>query len=380
MGPLKGMKVIEMAAIGPGPMAAMLLADLGATVLRVDRTVPSGLGRPRPLRNNLPFRGRKAIGVDLKDPKAVEFTLELISGADALIEGFRPGVMERLGLGPDVCLARNERLVYGRMTGWGQDGPLSQAAGHDMNYIALTGALNAIGRRGQAPVPPMNLVGDYGGGSLYLVFGIMCALFERQHSGKGQVVDAAIVDGVSSMLASQYGLNAAGLVKPRGTNPTDTGSHFYNTYECADGKLISLCSMETKFYDEMLKRVGLTHEELGDQWDDQGWVRAQAIVAAKIKQKTRDEWTALLEGTDACYAPVLSYDEAPQHPHARARNAFIEVDGVVQPAPAPRFSRTVPDKPTPPEAPSAETAEQALAGWISPERISQAKKSGLLGG
>ena len=373
MGPLKGMKVIEMAGIGPGPMAAMLLADLGATVLRVDRTTPSGLGRPRPLRY-------KVIGVDLKDPKAVEFVLELIAGADALIEGFRPGVMERLGLGPDVCLARNERLVYGRMTGWGQDGPLAQAAGHDMNYIALTGALNAMGRRGQPPVPPMNLVGDYGGGSLYLVFGIMCALFERQHSGKGQVVDAAIVDGVASLLASQFGLNAAGLVKARGTNATDTGSHFYNTYECADGKLISLCPIESKFYVEMIKRIGLTREELGEQWDESNWVNAEAVVAARIKQKTCAEWTALLEGTDACYAPVLSYAEAPQHPHAKARNAFIEVDGVVQPAPSPRFSRTVPDKPTPPVAPSAATAEQALAGWISPERIAQALKDGMLGG
>lgn len=378
MGPLKGMKVIEMAGIGPGPMAAMLLADLGATVLRIDRTVPSGLGRPRPLRYNLTLRGRKAVAVDLKNPQSVAFVLDLIADADVLIEGFRPGVMERLGLGPDVCMQRNARLVYGRMTGWGQEGPLSQAAAHDLNYIAVTGALNNIGRRGQPPTPPMNLVGDFGGGSLYLVFGIMCALFERQQSGKGQVVDAAIVDGAASLVTSQFGLFAGGLMKDRGCNPTDSGSHFYDSYQCADGKWISIGAIEGKFYEELLQRMGLTHEELGKQWDEDNWVRAKEVMAEKVKQKTRDEWVALLEGTDVCFAPVLSFDEAPSHPHAKARNAFVEIDGVTQPVPAPRFSRSQPGIPTPPEAPAPENVDAALAGWVSPARVAELKEQGVL--
>lgn len=378
MGPLAGMKVIEMAGIGPGPMAAMLLADLGATVLRIDRTVPSGLGRPRPLRYNLALRGRKAIAVDLKDPKAKAFVLDLIADADVLIEGFRPGVMERLGLGPDECLGRNPGLVYGRMTGWGQDGPLSQAAAHDLNYIAVTGALNAIGRRGGPPTPPLNLVGDFGGGSLYLVFGIMCALFERQRSGKGQVVDAAIVDGAASLVTSHFGLHAAGLMRERGCGPTDSGSHFYDNYQCADGKWVSIGAIEGKFYDELLERMGLTHEQLGEQWDEDNWVRAKEIMAAKVREKTRDEWVALLEGTDVCFAPVLSFDEAPLHPHAKARNAFVEIDGVPQPAPAPRFSRTRPGTPTPPEAAGPENVDAALSGWVSPARVAELKEQGVL--
>lgn len=377
MGPLEGMKVIEMAGIGPPPMTAMLLSDLGATVLRIDRPTPSGLGRPRPLRYNLPFRGRKVIALDLKKRDAIELVLELIEKADALIEGFRPGVMERLGLGPDVCQARNKRLVYGRMTGWGQDGPLSQAAGHDINYVALTGALNAIGRRGQPPTPPLNLVGDYGGGALYLAFGIMCALYEQRNSGSGQVVDAAIVDGVASLLVSQYGLNAAGLAAERGTNPTDSGSHFYDTYQCADGKWISIGSIETKFYAELLRKLELTPEELGDQWKPENWPRAQAIVAERFRQKTREEWTAILEGSDVCFAPVLSFDEAPSHPHFVARKSFIEVDGIAQPAPAPRFSRSMPDTPTPPEAPSAATVNEALAGWLDSPRLEKWRRKGV---
>lgn len=378
MGPLAGMKVIEMAGIGPGPMAAMLLADLGATVLRIDRTVPSGLGRPRPLRYNLALRGRKAIAVDLKDPKAKAFVLDLIADADVLIEGFRPGVMERLGLGPDDCLGRNAGLVYGRMTGWGQEGPLSQAAAHDLNYIAVTGALNAIGRRDGPPTPPLNLVGDFGGGSLYLVFGIMCALFERQRSGKGQVVDAAIVDGAASLVTSHFGLHAAGLMRERGCGPTDSGSHFYDNYQCADGKWVSIGAIEGKFYDELLERMGLTHEQLGKQWDEDNWVRAKEIMAAKVKEKTRDEWVALLEGTDVCFAPVLSFDEAPLHPHAKARNAFVEIAGVQQPAPAPRFSRSRPGTPTPPEAAGPENVEAALSGWVSPARVAELREQGVL--
>jgi len=379
MGPLHGLKIIEIAGIGPGPMAAMLLADLGATVLRIDRVVPSGLGRPRPLRYNLPFRGRKVIALDLKDARAIELTLKLIGKADALIEGFRPGTMERLGLGPEACLKRNPRLVYGRMTGWGQKGPLSKAAGHDMNYIALTGALNAIGRRGQPPVPPLNLVGDYGGGSLYLAFGILAAIFERHTSGKGQVVDAAIIDGVNSLLVSQFGFQAAGLVKERGTNATDSGSHFYNTYLCSDGKWISICALESKFYEEMLRRLDVTPEQLGgNQWDEANWLHAQQIMATRILQKTSTEWTALLEGTDVCFAPVLSYEEAPRHPHNVARAAYLEIDGVLQPAPAPRFDRSIPDVPTPPEAPGPASVDGALAGWLDQPSIDELRNQGVL--
>lgn len=379
MGPLNGLKILEFAGIGPVPMAAMLLSDLGATVLRIDRTTPSGLGSPRPLRFNLPFRGRKVIALDLKDKAAVEFVLELVAGSDALLEGFRPGTMERLGLGPATCLGLNARLVYGRMTGWGQDGPLSHAAGHDLNYIALSGALNAIGRRGQPPTPPLNLVGDLGGGALYLAFGVMCALFERQQSGKGQVVDAAIIDGVTSMLASQFGLNAAGMLRERGTNAADSGSHFYNTYQCADGKWVSIAPIEPKFYREMLRLLEIAPEELGEQSESLHWPQAQSRLAERFRQKTRQEWIDLLEGTDACFAPVLSFDEAPLHPHAIARNAFVEIDGIVQPAPAPRFSRSRPDKPTPPQAPSSRTVEEALAGWASPGEVTRLRDQGVLG-
>jgi alpha-methylacyl-CoA racemase len=379
MGPLNGMKVVEFSGIGPGPHCAMLLADLGATVLRIDRVVPSDLGRPRPLKYNLSFRNRPAIALDLKNPDAVAFVLKLVGEADTLVEGFRPGVMERLGLGPEECLAANPRLVYGRMTGWGQDGPLSGAAGHDINYIAVTGALNAIGRRDQPPTPPLNLVGDFGGGSLYLALGIMCALFERQYSGKGQVVDAAIVDGAASLMVSMFGLNAAGLVSERGTNPTDSGSHFYNTYQCADGKWISIAALEEKFYAEMTERLGIGEAEIGGrQWDRDNWSEAQDRLAALFATRTRAEWCELLEGTDACFAPVLSLDEAPAHPHLAARGTFIEVDGVPQPAPAPRFSRSRPHTPTSPVAPGTVAAEVALAPWLPAAEISEARACGVL--
>lgn len=371
MGPLTGLKVIEIEGIGPAPMCAMLLADLGAQVLRIARKTPSGLGRPRPLRFNLPMRNRKAVALDLKDAQSVEFVLSLIENADVLIEGFRPGVMERLGLGPDVCHVRNERLVYGRMTGWGQSGPLKDAAAHDINYIAVTGALNQIGRRGQPPTQPLNLVGDFGGGALYLAFGIMSALYERQSSGRGQVIDAAIVDGVASLLTSLFGMNAGGLVSERGTNPTDSGSYFSNTYQCADGKWIAIGAIETKFHDELLRLLELDPKTLPAQWDRSGWDKTHALFTELFRKRTREQWCSLLEGKDVCFAPVLSLDEAPKHPHLRARGAFIEVDGIVQPAPAPRFSRSIPGIPTPPEAPNQSGVESALAGWISEVEISR---------
>jgi len=377
MGPLHGLKVVEMAAIGPAPMCCMLLADLGATVLRVDRQTPSNLGRPRPLRYNLPFRGRKAIAVDLKRPESVDLVLSLVEKADALVEGFRPGVMERLGLGPDACLQRNQGLVYGRMTGWGQEGPLAQVAGHDLNYIALTGALNAIGRRGQPPTQPLNLVGDFGGGALYLAFGIMSALYERQSSGRGQVVDAAIVDGVASMLTSLHGMHAAGMVGERGTNPTDSGSYFANSYQCADDKWISICAIEEKFHAELLRLLDIDPKTLPAQSDRSGWDRVHAMLTDRFKTRTRAQWCDLLEGTDACFAPVLSLEEAPQHPHMVERGTYAEIDGVVQPMPAPRFSRTVPDKPSSPEPADPAGANAALAGWLPAARIAKLQAMNL---
>lgn len=376
MGPLKGMKVIELAGIGPGPMCAMLLADLGATVLRIDRREPVDLGTPRPLKYNLLLRNRKSIALDLKQPAAVELVLKLVSDADGLIEGFRPGVVERLGLGPDVCLARNPRLVYGRMTGWGQSGPLASAAGHDLNYIALTGALHSIGRKGQPPTPPINLLGDYAGGSLYLAMGMLAAVIEARQSGKGQVVDAAIVDGTASLMTSVFGLYAAGLVSlERGTNTSDSGAYFYDVYECADAKWVSVASIEARFHAEFLRLMGIAPEEIGEQRDSKNWDRARAILARTFKTRSRAEWCKLLEGTDSCFAPVLTMAEAPQHEHLRARQTFVEVDGVVQPAPAPRFSRSVPEKPTAPEAPDA---EGALAGWMTKDAIAKLRAEGVL--
>lgn len=380
MPPLSGLKIVEMAGIGPGPMCAMLLADLGATVLRIDRQQPSNLGRPRPAKYDLLLRSRKAIALDLKQAPAVELTLRLIDQADALIEGFRPGVMERLGLSPEVCLQRNLRLVYGRMTGWGQKGPLSHAAAHDLNYIALTGALHSIGRQGQPPTPPLNLVGDYGGGSLYLALGIMCAVFEAGKSGRGQVVDAAIVDGAASLMTSHYGLHAAGLLdEARGSNVDDSGSYFYEVYECADGKWISIASIEDKFHQELFRRLEIDPAGLPDQWDSDGWARVKALLTQMFRSRTRAEWQQRLEGIDVCFAPVLSPSEAPHHPHLKARGTFVEVDGVVQPAPAPRFGDGEPPMPTPPVPPTSENAADALEGWLEPDEVSNLRQAGMFG-
>jgi len=338
MGPLQGIKVVEFQGIGPGPFTAMLLSDMGADVLRIDRK-----GGRTPSKTEVTYRGRKAVALDLKKPEAVEAALKLIEGADALIEGFRPGVMERLGLGPDVCLKRNPKLVYGRMTGWGQTGPMAQAAGHDINYIALTGALHGIGNAGKKPVPPLNLVGDFGGGALYLAFGIVCGVLEAKTSGKGQVVDTAMTDGASSLMAMFYGMNAMGMWKDqRGVNLLDSGAHFYDTYETKDGKYVSIGSIEPQFYRELLEKTGITDPAFQMQMDSSGWAALKEKLATVLKTKTRDEWDAIMLGSDVCYAPVLSLSEAPKHPHNVARETFVEVDGVVQPAPAPRFSRTVP--------------------------------------
>jgi alpha-methylacyl-CoA racemase len=319
----------------------MLLADMGADVLRVDRAQESDLGLPVEPKFDIMARGRRSIALDLKRPGSVAMVLDWVAKADALIEGFRPGVTERLGLGPDACFARNPHLVYGRITGWGQDGPLAQAAGHDINYIALTGALHAIGRKGEAPVPPLNLVGDFGGGGMVLAFGIACALFEARASGKGQVIDSAMTEGAASLMAMFYGRMAAGHWRDeRGVNVLDTGAPWYDVYETADGKHVAIGSIEGRFYAELLARLGFDPATLPGQFEFTRWPELRAAFTAAFKTRTRDEWCKQMEGTDVCFAPVLSLAEAPQHAHNRARGAFVEIDGVTQPAPAPRFSRT----------------------------------------
>jgi alpha-methylacyl-CoA racemase len=361
MGPLADVKIVEFAGIGPAPLAAMLLADMGATVLLIDRAAPADLGVALPPAAEFTRRNRAIVRVDLKRPEAVGAVLRLIAGADGLIEGFRPGVMERLGLGPEVCLGRNPRLAYGRVTGWGQEGPLAQAAGHDMNYIALTGALHAIGREGQKPTPPLNLVGDYGGGALYLVTGLLAAIISARATGQGQVVDAAMVDGALSLMTPIYAMKAGGrLAGARGQNTLDSGAYFYEVYECADGAYVSVASIEGRFHAELLRRLEIDPASLPAQHDRAGWPRAKAVLAAKFRSRTRAEWCALLEGTDACFAPVLSMDEAPAHPHNQARGAFISVGGVTQPAPAPRFSHS---HAPPPHPPGAVDARQTLAAF-----------------
>jgi alpha-methylacyl-CoA racemase len=341
MGPLQGLRVVEFAGIGPAPLCCMLLADLGADVVRIDRLQASGLGVAIDKRFDVNARGRRSVALDLKASAGRDAALRLVDRSDVLIEGFRPGVMEKLGLGPDVCAARQPRLVYGRMTGFGQSGPLADAAGHDLNYIALTGVLHAIGGAGGKPVPPLNLVGDYGGGALYLAFGVMAALFERQRSGLGQVVDAAMVDGAASLASIFYGLHASGQwAGPRGDNLLDGGAPFYDTYETADGRFISLAALEPKFFATLAAALGLDPRFVSRQYDQREWPALRSAISQAVRRHTRDEWCTRLEGTDACFAPVLSFDEAPQHVHAQARGGFVDVDGVKQPAPAPRFGRT----------------------------------------
>jgi len=379
MGPLAGITVVEIAGIGPGPFCAMMLADMGADVIRVDRAENVSGGDPANPPADLNNRGRRSIGVDLKNPDGVAVVLDLVEQADALVEGFRPGVAERLGIGPDDCLARNPRLVYGRMTGWGQDGPLAAAAGHDINYIALAGALEPIGRRGEAPMPPLNLIGDYGGGGMLLAFGVVCGVLEAQRSGQGQVVDAAMVDGAAVLMTMTHALRAMGVWNDeRGTNLLDTGAHFYNVYETADGKYVAIGSIEPQFYAELLRLTGLEQEELPWQHDRQEWPALKDRLAAIFKTRTRDEWRDLMEGTDVCFAPVLSIPEAIEHPHNVDRGTFVEVAGIRQPGPAPRFSRTAPEITSPPPHAGQHTDEVLAAAGFDPDRVAKLREAGAI--
>jgi len=359
MGPLKGIRVIEMAGIGPGPFCAMMLSDMGAEVVRIDRLNQKGKGS----RANVLNRGRRSLALDLKNPQGVETALTLIEQADVLIEGFRPGVMERLGLGPEICLQRNPKLVFGRMTGWGQSGPLAQAAGHDINYISIAGALGAMGYSDRPPAPPLNLVGDFGGGAMYLLSGVLAALVERGNSGQGQVIDAAMTDGTASLLSPFFGLMAMNMwTTDRFRNKLDGGAHYYSSYECGDGRHISIGSIEPQFYALLLEKCEITDEAFLAQQDQAAWPELRVKLEALFKTRSRDQWCKLLEGTDVCFAPVLDLKEASQHPHNKARGTYVDFEGVIQPAPAPRFSRT------PSAIPSAaalagEHSEQILQDW-----------------
>jgi alpha-methylacyl-CoA racemase len=372
MGPLEGLKIIEISGIGPAPFGAMLLADMGAEVIRVERP-GGGMFPSSPL--DFLSRGRRCISIDLKRPEGVELLLKLVDSADGLLEGFRPGVMERLGLGPDVCLERNPRLVYGRMTGWGREGPLAHVAGHDINYIALAGALHPIGRRGQRPTVPLNLVGDFGGGGLLLVYGMVCALLERERSGRGQVVDTAMVDGASILMAVFHAGQQGGFFNDeRGTNLLDSGAHFYDTYETSDGRWISIGAFEPEFYALLLEKLGLdpaTHPQM----DPASWPEQSTQLDDIFKQRTRDEWCELLEGTDVCFAPVLTLAEARAHPHNIARGVFVEEEGISQPRPAPRFSRTDGTIQRPPAGLGEHTDEILSSFGFGPDEIAALRSS-----
>ena len=373
-GPLAGLKVVEMAGLGPAPFCGMLLADMGAQVLRITRPGPAAPRQDG--RFDVFARGKQSISADLRDPAALAAVLDAIAKADALIEGFRPGVMERLGLGPDVCLARNPRLVYGRMTGWGQTGPLAHAAGHDINYIALAGALHAIGPAGQKPTVPLNYIGDFGGGGMLLGFGLVCALLEARTSGHGQVVDAAMTDGTALLSTMMYGFKAQGQwSNRRGDNMLDGGAHFYDTYTCADGKHIAIGAIEPQFYALLIKLLDITDPAFQAQLNPAAWPDLKHRLAALFATRPREAWCALLEGTDACFAPVLDWDEAPLHPHNVARGTFVQVDGVVQPAPAPRFSRTVAQVR---ESRGEISADEMLESWgVCPDTVNALHASKL---
>ena len=375
MGPLKGLKIIEMAGIGPGPFCGMVLADLGVEIIRVDRASAIGTGSKQDAAN----RGKKSIAVDLKSEEGVEVVLKLVETADAIFEGFRPGVMERLGLGPDVCSERNERIVFGRMTGWGQEGPLANAAGHDINYISLTGALAAIGRPGSPPVPPLNLIGDFGGGGMLLALGLLAALLESKESKKGQVVDAAMTDGSALLMTMIYSMYSSGMWKTSmGSNLLDGGSHFYDTYQCKDGKFISLGSIEPQFYALLCQIAELDESIFGKQMSRDSWPEQKEAIKKIILDKTRDEWCELMEGTDVCFAPVLDMSEAPKHPHNVERKTFIDLEGVTQPAPAPRFSRTESEVVSSPSIVGEHTDEVLTSIGFSDEDINTLKTSGAV--
>jgi len=372
-GPLSGLKIVEFAGIGPGPFCGMLLSDLGADVVRVDR---KGAGRASPA--DVTSRGRRSVALDLKSPDAIEAVLKLLESADGLIEGFRPGVMERLGLGPDVVLKRNPKLVFGRMTGWGQTGPYAKAAGHDMNYIAITGALHAIGTEDK-PVPPLNLVGDFGGGALYLAFGLMAGIISARETGKGQVIDCAMSDGAASLMAMFYGFKGAGMWKDeRQKNLLDGGAHFYDTYQCADGKWISIGSIEPQFYALLLEKTGITDPEFANQMDRSAWPSLKAKLQDVLRTKTQAEWCAIMDATDICFAPVLDLEEAPKHAHNVARETFVTLEGVVQPAPAPRFSATPGAIQGPPPKIGAHN-DEALTDWgFTAAEVAALKEKGAL--
>jgi alpha-methylacyl-CoA racemase len=379
-GPLTGYRIIEIAGIGPGPFAAMLLSDLGAEVIRVDRAaaVRDKTGQPA---SDISLRGRRNIAVDLKHPDGVATLLELVATTDALIEGFRPGVMERLGIGPDVCLQRNPKLVFGRMTGWGQTGPYSLAAGHDINYISLAGALAHFGRAGEAPVPPLNMVGDFGGGGMFLALGVVAAILEAQGSGQGQVIDAAMVDGSAILMTMFWSFKSMGIFDENapGTNLLDTGAHFYDVYKCSDGRYISIGSIEPQFYSELMRLTGLEgDEQFAHQMDPSEWPELKVRIAELFETKTCDEWCELMEMTDVCFAPVLTMSQAAEHPHNVERETFVEVGGKMQPAPAPRFSRTPAEIVQPPAHPGQHT-RAVLADWgISAERVENLIESGAV--
>ncbi len=377
MGPLAGFRVIEVVGLGPCPFAAMMLADMGAEVIRVDRADGRAANYPDPTADYL-ARGRRSLALDLKRTEGRELLLRLVESCDALLEGFRPGVMERLKVGPDDCFERNSRLVYGRMTGWGQEGPLASTPGHDINYIALSGALHAIGRAGAPPTPPLNLVGDFGGGGMLLALGVLAALLESGRSGKGQVVDAAMVDGASLLMAPLYGAHALGGWKERGTNVLDSGAPFYDVYETSDGKWISVGSLEPQFYAELQRKLGLDPEEFSAQMDSRGWPALRERLTKLFRAKTRDEWCEILEEAEVCFAPVLSMGEAPEHPHNRARKTFVEVAGRIQPAPAPRFSRTPTEISRPPGR-TGEHTDEILQDWgFGEAEIRELRESGAI--
>ena len=374
MGPLNGFRIIELAGIGPGPFCGMMLSDMGAEVIRVDR-IAKGVGAPKDVLQ----RNRQSVAVDLKKPEGIEIVLKLVESADALFEGFRPGVTERLGLGPDECMARNEKLVYGRMTGWGQDGPLAQSAGHDINYIGLSGALHAIGEPGGKPVPPLNLIGDFGGGGMLLAYGLVCALLEAQKSGKGQVVDTAMVDGAASLMAMFFSMAGRGFDDERGTNLLDGGSHFYNTYETKDGQHVCVGSIEPQFYQLLVEKVGVDANRFGPQMDRDRWSGFKDELEDVFKTKTRGEWCEIMEGTDVCFAPVLSVFEAPAHPHNVHRGTFIEVDGVVQPSPSPRFSRTTAEISHAARAPGEDSTEVLSSIGFAQDELDTLREQGVIG-
>ena len=364
-GPLSGYRIIEIAGIGPGPFAAMMLADMGAEVIRVERAQSVKGAAPATAHWDTLLRGRKNIAIDLKNPQGVEALLQLVEKADAIIEGFRPGVMERLGIGPTECAKRNPKIVFGRMTGWGQDGPYAPLAGHDINYIALAGALAHFSRAGEAPVPPLNMVGDFGGGGMFLAFGVVCALLETQKSGKGQVIDAAMIDGSATLMSMFWAMKSIGMFNENapGTNLLDTGAHFYDVFQCQDEKYISIGSIEPQFYALLLEKTGLTNDPaFAKQMDPSQWPTLKAKLQDVIRQETQAQRCGIMGGTHVCFAPVLTMTEATQHPHHIARNTFIDIAGVTQPAPAPRFSRTSPETPTPP-AHAGQHSTQILNEW-----------------